>query len=267
MHNREILYHYTNLFAIDGIFKSKCIWATDYRYLNDKHEFEQAKNLFLNSLSKQEKEAWEFAFWYLSTIRLHCVFSLSKSPEVLSQWRGYADDGQGMALGFSKDFFNSYADGVHNLVDCIYDNHKDEIEKLKIELSEEIQQVTELYHSEKGGNAQMRLLEENATIIDSLFYRLLAIKNSAFKEEQEVRFVTHCNRRESSQRVSRDGRLIIPYMSVKLLPDDDEQRLDVLIPHIYLGPKSDKRNGLSLQCYNWVGLDTKIIRNYDCGYQ
>lgn len=29
-------------------------------------------------------------------------FCLSEKPDLLSQWRGYADDGQGLSIGFNK---------------------------------------------------------------------------------------------------------------------------------------------------------------------
>ena len=35
---REVLYHYTNQDGLLGILRSRCIWCTDIRFLNDSRD-------------------------------------------------------------------------------------------------------------------------------------------------------------------------------------------------------------------------------------
>jgi hypothetical protein len=44
-------------------------------------------------------------------------FCLSEDGDLLSQWRGYADDGRGVAIGFESSFFS-------NLIDSMPDRFK-----------------------------------------------------------------------------------------------------------------------------------------------
>lgn len=39
------LWHYTSYAALQGIISSKRVWATEYRFLNDREEFLHAKEL------------------------------------------------------------------------------------------------------------------------------------------------------------------------------------------------------------------------------
>jgi len=41
----KTLWHYTSFNALVGIVTSKKIWATEYRFLNDREEFLHAKSL------------------------------------------------------------------------------------------------------------------------------------------------------------------------------------------------------------------------------
>lgn len=91
-------YHYTSIDSFNSIFRSGKVWASDCRYLNDSHELAKAQELFLSKFEGKTREALSLAFHWHSFSRCHCVFSLSRSPEVLSQWRAYADDGKGVAI-------------------------------------------------------------------------------------------------------------------------------------------------------------------------
>jgi hypothetical protein len=51
----EKLWHYTSYGAFEKILTSKAIWATDYRFLNDREEFNHCKRLAFE-LAQQEPE-------------------------------------------------------------------------------------------------------------------------------------------------------------------------------------------------------------------
>jgi len=109
------LWHYTSHAGLQGIISSKRIWATEYRFLNDREEFLHAKELAQNLVDEEPEYIEEFpardsirkavaiAFntGYLHQERLRVmVASFSEEGDQLSQWRGYANDSRGVSIGF-----------------------------------------------------------------------------------------------------------------------------------------------------------------------
>jgi len=110
------LWHYTSHAALQGIVGSKRIWATEYRFLNDRQEFLHAKELAQKLVDEEPeyvgekfparqsvRDAVDMAFntGYLHEERLRVmVASFSEEGDQLSQWRGYASDSRGVSIGF-----------------------------------------------------------------------------------------------------------------------------------------------------------------------
>lgn len=136
----DIFYHYTSIFCLNEIINSKCIWASDCRYTNDRHELNYAINLFLNELQHAKKNALRDCFFHHNISNRICIFSLSKSPHVLSQWRAYGDDGRGAAIGFSMTFLKAFRDVAHSrLIECIYNNHSEFVKTVIADKNKEIE--------------------------------------------------------------------------------------------------------------------------------
>jgi hypothetical protein len=109
------LWHYTSCAGLHGIITSKCIWATEYRFLNDRQEFLHAKELAYKLADEEPEYAGQhfpareyvrkaidiaFSTGYLHEDRLRVmVASFSEEGDQLSQWKGYADDSRGVSLG------------------------------------------------------------------------------------------------------------------------------------------------------------------------
>ena len=112
----EKLWHYTSYAAFQGIITSKKIWATEYRFLNDREEFLHAKNLAQELVNEETEFAGEqfpareilrqgvdaaFSIGYLHEERLRImVASFSEEGDQLGQWRGYAGNSAGVSIGF-----------------------------------------------------------------------------------------------------------------------------------------------------------------------
>jgi hypothetical protein len=102
-----ILYHYTNAAGLKGILDSKCLWATDLRFLNDVAEYRltvDAVCTLADAHAQYGPRATDDAFQRgLRTISRFpqpmFATSLSTKGDVLSQWRAYCPSG-GYALGF-----------------------------------------------------------------------------------------------------------------------------------------------------------------------
>lgn len=114
----EVLYHYTDKAGFVGIVQSRKLRATDIRFLNDPQELRYAWEALLVALEKAKtakpeySEAYEAALQAISMTnavdpavsddRLFSV-SFSELGDELGQWRSYADDAKGVALGFSQE--------------------------------------------------------------------------------------------------------------------------------------------------------------------
>ena len=101
---KTLLYHYTSIHSFNEITKSKSLWMSDCRFLNDKKELLIAIDKFLSYFNNEDKERLFNIIWNSNYTKYFCIFSMSKSPEVLSQGRGYGDDGKGICIGFRKEF-------------------------------------------------------------------------------------------------------------------------------------------------------------------
>jgi hypothetical protein len=111
------LYHYTDGLGLKGILESGRVWFTDYRHLNDpselKHGIDMAHDvarrlgtgadgpvrLFLErftDLFRHDNFAATLGFF---------IACFSRARDDLGQWRAYADNGRGFAIGFAPRMF------------------------------------------------------------------------------------------------------------------------------------------------------------------
>src|SRR5690606_36357166 len=110
------LFHYTTAQGLAGILKEKAIWATHYRYLNDRVELELAEMLITEEArrlaNEYEPESEESLFLQdfadaherdsLTNVADVYLASFSERGDLLSQWRGYGDDGRGYSVGIER---------------------------------------------------------------------------------------------------------------------------------------------------------------------
>ena len=107
----EIIYHYTNDVGLRGILETGQLWLSDIFNLNDpselSHGFSHAVNILSGKAEKGPPEsqtfAKNFATFHQGGMRgtaHYFVCSFSADGDDLGQWRAYADNGRGYALGF-----------------------------------------------------------------------------------------------------------------------------------------------------------------------
>jgi hypothetical protein len=107
-----VIYHYTNDLGFRGILESGKFWLTDIFNLNDPseltHGFSHAIRILngraANGPPESQLFAQQFAIFGLQggiqAAAHYFVCSFSASGDDLGQWRAYADNGRGYALGF-----------------------------------------------------------------------------------------------------------------------------------------------------------------------
>lgn len=261
-----LLYHYTSIDSFNCIFRSRKVWVSDCRYLNDNHELAKAQEIFLSKFEGETREALSLAFHWHSFTRCHCVFSLSRSPEVLSQWRAYADDGKGVAIGFKAKFLSGYQKSPSKfLVDCIYTDHDDFISDLAIRCAQDIEELSRMYEETKALGTFWQSVDINPIPLVNLYKELLRVKNVAFKEEQEVRLVLNVSARQAQTRTTNG--LLIPYFEHTVVEEGDRDYFWCIAPEIWLGPKCSERNIHAIGVLGQTGWTPAWgIHRYDCGY-
>jgi hypothetical protein len=107
----SLLYHYTSDIGSRGILESGLIWLSDMFRLNDpselRHGFSHAVQILSEKAKTGPEEAKLFAEIFedviadsLERTAHYFVCSFSANGDELGQWRAYADNGRGYALGF-----------------------------------------------------------------------------------------------------------------------------------------------------------------------
>lgn len=117
----KYVYHYCSVETFLSIIQNSCLWMGNIRHSNDLTERASLINALCMELSQTLSPNLSPP---PEAIRLNNFITLfqntaqgmynpcyatcfSFQPDLLSQWRGYADNGAGVAIGFHKDYFTS----------------------------------------------------------------------------------------------------------------------------------------------------------------
>ena len=185
----QILYHYCGLDAFLSIIKNSTLWLSDIRKSNDYLECVYCRDKINEKIrgfledDKEALEAWDFGYNInsdLSMDMISYVACFSENKDQLSQWRGYADNGAGIAVGFSRESFADLKEAAPSHISfrkVIYDEKEQEkfIERIARE---------SIKAMETKPVAQVAAeLNQN--------YRLQfpVLKNASFEEEAEWRII------------------------------------------------------------------------------
>lgn len=115
------------------------------------------------------------------------VICFSEEPDLLSQWRGYANDACGVSIGFSTESFYPLARSIrssYNFSQVRYSlsDLYDQIEKYTTER-------TKQYFTGDPQNDSLALLNIVDTTLSMILYNSILYKNPNFNEEKEWRLV------------------------------------------------------------------------------
>ena len=185
----QILYHYCGLDAFLSIIKNSTLWLSDIRKSNDYLECVYCRDKINEKIrgfledDKEALEAWDFGYNInsdLSMDMISYVACFSENKDQLSQWTGYADNGAGIAVGFSRESFADLKEAGPSHISfrkVIYDEKEQEkfIERIARE---------SIKAMETKPVAQVAAeLNQN--------YRLQfpVLKNASFEEEAEWRII------------------------------------------------------------------------------
>lgn len=225
----KTLYHYTNLFGLKAIVESQCFFSSNSAYLNDKKEYYYGIDLFKKCVEeKKEKTQGEIEISLINAIHkelenklisFHYVTCFSLDGDLLSQWRAYADDGKGIAIGLDLkkliDAFQPKANGM--FIEYSFENQKEIVEKIINTCFNFYLSKMLVLNSLIEPNLNIIIAQEINEIIDKYVGQF---KHSSFSEEREFRFDLSIDKdyNESqeiiSYRVSKNN-LLVPYLELK----------------------------------------------------
>ena len=222
----KVLYHYASMEKGTSILKHKNIRLSDITKSNDvkemsiffpdlfdemlknydehngfSYKFEykgkgnrQAFGLFVNELKKKIEK--EFEDGSIATFAL----CLSEEGDLLSQWRGYADDGKGICLGLNVEEILKFV-GISSVsgfsLEKVEYLSKEQIDEWVKNVANQMLGVVEIILGaiEEGNIQYYSAKEFDEDIFNTIYYNILSeveesikFKTEGFKEEKEWRF-------------------------------------------------------------------------------
>ena len=241
------LYHYTTFSGLLGIIGTRCLWASDIRYMNDSAELRHTADLFAE-VARERMESGQanshlltqFVDWIKHRISSgHLLFAASfrSHGNLLSQWRGYSLPGKGVSLGFCPEVILDCARRQHFLMGkCIYEPKRQWriIHQVLDALEEEARLSSQ--RKEVKGEERLALYQDIFASMETDVLRIAAmLKHPSFSEEKEWRIVSPVvsGRGNSLPVLFREGHdMLVPYIEFNLSLDGKPPMLD----HLYLGP-------------------------------
>lgn len=217
------VYHYTDAAGLHGMLSNHLIWLTDHRFLNDKTEAAYTKTLvqeILRNIKTDDAVVRAFVdrMMLLSDIRSNddsFVFSLSQAADDLSQWRGYAREGQGFTLGFDAAVLHENGrpdDSEYSFVKVDYEETRQQA-ALERMLRDFIAKLSGMRLDPAKDREIVNLVADQADW--AVENKALLNKHQSFISEQEWRIVAHCSPKEEGIRVRVSGLRLVPYYALK----------------------------------------------------
>jgi len=256
----DILYHYCPTASFLAIVQSQSLWLSSLSLSNDTMEGKLVASAIArlaerDSLDRDSVRRLQDAIGVFEKIVDGLGFCLSEDGDLLSQWRGYAGDATGVAIGFSTEYLDWFSK-----TSMSHDKPGFTLQKVEYEPSAHDSRVEPTYRQVKGlidagafktpsllglliGPTNQEAEQENTAIqkahtqlsltLLSLFSELFRLKAVAFREEHEWRLLSHLvkgGEDACSHRVVHDR--IVPFRKVELVGLERSP-----IAEVILGPK------------------------------
>lgn len=256
----DTLFHYCSSATFASIISRKSIWLSSLSLSNDTMEGRLVAKTFDRLLaqapvSSEEADNIRRSFEFTEGMCDGLGFCMSEKPDLLSQWRGYADDGYGFSIGFNKAYLEELrqsfkiGDSTFRLLKVLYrqEDHdaalKPTYEKIK-ELIDAgglrfpqfglINWPGELEVQKKTDEHKKSLHKLWAHSAGIVFGEAHKLKSDAFAEEAEWRLVSLLLGEVDDEALFRPVRdRLVPYreFDLKVLPTR-------AISEVYVGPKN-----------------------------
>lgn len=290
------LFHYSTLSGIQSILEERALWFGHATSFNDPLEIKYGKEIIREELTKMmetenDPELRSFLNGMLINISAFDLFihhpfvaCFCESGELLSQWRAYAEQGGGYALGFkfsSKTRISPCPSDLSYtmlpvLRKVIYDENRQR--NLVCEYLKLITKTSREALKEKRHEAQSNIMAMQA--VNLLLDMMLTFKHSAFDEEKEWRLIraTRKDFQPENLQFRRSNNNLVPYRSTYVFDELEKQSegIKYVFPlnSIVFGPSLDViRTRASLELLhqkimteNHQIMVNKLLQIKGCGY-
>lgn len=185
--DNEIIYHYCDANAFMSITQNRELWFSDVFAMNDFQEmhwgygvFEAAASQLLEEIPREFIDQINIVVHGTGNNILPLICCFSRDGDVLSQWRAYAQDGKGYAIGFdATELSNLPARSLR----IVYEKNA-QLDYIK-------NWIRALYDVEKQDNFSYS--DDFYMAVTHFAIDLCSLKNPGFREELEVRLVHTVN--------------------------------------------------------------------------
>lgn len=272
----DTLYHYCGSSAFASIIKTRSIRLSSLNLSNDSLEGRLVRSLVLelaadNSLNPDDLNRLDRALQICEEKLYGLGFCLSENGDLLSQWRGYADNAHGISIGFNPEYLQSLAkqNADSNLQFQICQVKYDKPEQLAIvhpaydeiclALKNDAFPASPNDRTQQQDEARGHFVANMRVLIQNLFQ----LKSAAFREEQEWRLVSLAglNPSEVHQFHSDRGK-VTPYMELQL----NEEPLWP-VSEVILGPKHETPPSIIGAMLKQFGFGEVQVRKSQTSYR
>lgn len=289
---RRILYHYCSVDSFFSIISSRKIRLSSLLLANDSQEGLLVRRRLMEiadgyGLGVAEQQALAQELEAFESENHGYGFCLSAAKDRLSQWRGYANDGQGFAIGFDSDSLHEVAEGASLqsgqlqvfMRELVYgaEAQRRSLEPAFEQMAGAIAQggldrdssryVGSVFGEKDTPQAYWRIAsaarEALGRTVDGLYLHLYGMKSDAFVEEEEVRLLSLIS--SSGYGLTRyrpTHNKLIPYVEIDIAGD-----LAGLIREVWLGPKNQTPRGLVYQFLESEGYPGTPIHISSASYR
>lgn len=197
----KLIYHYTTCNGLEGIIKSKRMWMNHFKSLNDSGEvlhglrFIKEKLSNINSDYKLLLDDDIFENFF----KQHPVYieSFSEKSNYLPQWRYYAHDGSGVAIGIDlkcleSKINKSFSNTVSMITNVLYSTTKRDENRLKNLIENIDEYKKQNIHYQIFKNKVIGFHNDKSKLAGSYMILLIImvcqfIKTSYYEDEYEYR--------------------------------------------------------------------------------
>jgi hypothetical protein len=248
-----IIYHYTDDAGLKGILETGKVRLSDIFSLNDPSELSHGFSIFVETLKTSAAsgppEAKLFANSmdrFLERIRDTAQYfscSFSADGDDLGQWRAYADNGHGYALGFDatllESSFEKQSQGpIPNTASFPITYQDAKLAAIHSDLVSRMCNLISLPRGRKLSDADVNAyMGELAVMLAShAMHACLFFKHPGYKNEQEYRFLEVCEAGQAPVGIKARMR---PYSMVEYLEFDWKGNNSDGLKRIVVGPAAD----------------------------
>lgn len=203
------LYHYCSISTLLSIIENKNIWLSDAEKTNDftemkfllsnigevieqilaSYEGKYPKEILLKTKEITVETTEKLLLKNIPIVKYAKSFLIcfSEASDLLSQWRAYGNDGNGVAIGFNAELFNDFAQGSYYLTKVIY-NQERTLDFLHAAIEKSLSYAIESSINKESNIYDIFELTMNISmLIVTIWQESFVYKNDMFSEEREWR--------------------------------------------------------------------------------